>query len=257
MWAEMALFVLAQGVLQQPKILGAAPAPILRQVGIDQKMGALAPLDLEFRNEAGQTVRLGEYFRGRAVILAPVYYSCPMLCHEILRGLAGSLRAVGFTAGQEFEVVAFSFDPKDSPETAAEKKRALGTRAEKWHLLTGDPDAIRDLTEAIGYRYAYDEKAQQFAHGAAILVLTREGRVSRYLYGVEYAPRDLRLGLIEASEGRIGRAIDQFLLFCYHYDPSTGKYTNAVLGMLRILAGVTVAALGTFLIAMFRRERRA
>jgi protein SCO1 len=246
----------AQGMLQPWNSVPPPPAPILKEVGVDQKPGARIPLHLQFRDESGRAATLGEFFGKRPVILAPVYYGCPRLCGEILRGLAGSIKAVGLRPGQDFDVVVFSFDPEETPALAASKKQSVLRRnSAGWHLLTGGPREIEELTAAIGYRYAFDEKAGQYAHPGAVLALTPGGRISRYIYGVEYAPRDLRLALIEASAGTIGTAFDQFLLLCYHYDPSMGKYTNTVLGALRWMAVATLAGFGAFFLVMFRKER--
>lgn len=238
------------------------PAPILQKVGIDQKLGASVPLDLVFRNEEGQDVRLATYFGEKPVILSLVYYECPMLCTLILNGLLRSLRALSFTAGKEFTVLTVSFDPREGPELAAAKKqtyvRSYGRpEAERgWHFLTGEEAAIRRLTEAVGFRYAFDPETGQFAHASGIMVLTPQGRIARYFYGIEYAPRDLRLGLVEAAQGKIGSPVDQILLYCYHYDPRQGRYSLVILNVLRLAGVATVLVLGGFLVVMFRRDRR-
>jgi protein SCO1/2 len=185
-----------------------------------------------------------------------------MLCTLILNGLLRSLRALSFTAGREFIVLTVSFDPREGPELAAAKKRAYvrsygRSEAERgWHFLTGEETAIRRLTEAVGFRYAFDAETGQFAHASGIMVLTPQGRVARYFYGIEYAPRDLRLGLVEAAQGKIGSPVDQLLLYCYHYDPKTGRYSMLIMNVLRLAGAATVLALGGFMLAMFRRERR-
>jgi len=238
------------------------PAPILRQVGIDQKLNAQIPLDLVFRDEQGRAVPLREYFGEKPVILALVYYECPMLCTLILNGVLRSLRALPLTVGKEFTVLTVSFDPREGPELAAAKKRAYvrsygRPEAEGgWHFLTGEEAAIRRLTEAVGFRYAFDPETGQFAHASGIMVLTPQGRIARYFYGIEYAPRDLRFGLIEAAQGRIGSPVDQLLLYCYHYDPKTGKYSLLVMNVLRLAGAATVLALGGFILVMLRRDRR-
>jgi len=239
----------------------ALPKP-LQGVGIDQRLNERIPLDLVFRDESGSSVRLGSYFGSRPVLLALVYYQCPMLCTQILNGAEMSLKAVSFNPGSDFEVVVVSFDPKDTPQLAAAKKRNYLHRyarpgAEKgWHFLTGDETAIQALTSAVGFRYRYDEETKQFAHASGIFVLTPEGRLSRYFYGVEYSPRDVRLALIEASENKIGNPVDQILLFCYHYDPATGKYGAVTMNIVR-LGGVTFVVIGsTFLFIMWRRDWR-
>ena len=233
-------------------------------VGIDQKLDAQVPLDLTFRDENGREVQLGSFFRSRKpVLLAPVYYRCPMLCMQILGGVASSLKAVSFNPGRDFEVVAFSFDPKDTPETAAEKRELYVHRynrpntANGWHFLTGDESNIQALTKAIGYRYKYDPATDQYAHASGIMLLTPDGRVSRYFYGVEFSPRDLRLGLVEASENKIGNAVDQVLLFCFHYDPATGKYGKLAVNVVRITGAGFVLMGGAFLLFLFRRERKS
>jgi protein SCO1/2 len=235
----------------------------LEGVGVDQKLNALVPLDVIFRDEAGRLLPLSTYFHDRKpVILAPVYYRCPMLCTEILNGLESSLKAVSLNPGQDFEVVAFSFDPKDTPDIAASKKQMYLRRygrantANGWHFLTGDQANIRALTDAIGFHYKYDPKTDQFAHASGIMILTPDGHISKYFYGVEYAPRDVRLGLVEASRDKIGTPVDRILLFCYHYDPSTGKYGMVALTSLRVAAGVFVLIGGAFLAIAIRRDNR-
>lgn len=236
----------------------------LQGVGIDQRLNTQVPLDLTFRDEYGRAVSLSTYFHaGKPVLLAPVYYRCPMLCTQILNGLASSLKAVSFDPGKDFEVVAFSFDPKDTVELAAAKKQTYVRRygrentANGWHFLTGDPANIKALMDAVGFHYKYDPSTDQYAHASGIMLLTPEGRLSKYFYGVEYAPRDIRLGLVEASRNRIGTPVDQILLFCYHYDPSTGKYGAIALNMVRAAAAGFVLIGGGFLLLVLRRERRA
>jgi len=236
----------------------------LQGVGIDQRLDQLVPLDLQFRDEFGRAVPLGSYFHtGKPVLLAPVYYRCPMLCTQILSGVASSLKAVSLTPGKDFEIVAFSFDPKDTPETAASKKQLYLKRfghadaANGWHLLSGDEANIKALTEAIGYHYKYDPATDQYAHASGVMLLTPEGRLSRYFYGVEYAPRDLRLGLVEASHNQIGTPVDEALLFCFHYDPSTGKYGAVVMNIVRFTGAGFALVCGVFLLIVWRRDLRA
>jgi protein SCO1/2 len=236
----------------------------LEGVGIDQRLDAQIPLDLTFRDESGSEVRLGSYFQGKKpVLLAPVYYRCPMLCTQILGGVASTLKAVSFDPGRDFEVVAFSFDPKDTPETASSKRELYLRRYNRantsngWHFLTGDEKNIQALTAAIGYRYKYDPATDQYAHASGIVVATPDGHVSRYFYGVEFAPRDVRLGLVEASENKIGNAVDQVLLFCFHYDPSTGKYGTLAVSLIRVAGAGFVVVGGVFLVVLFRRERKS
>ena len=235
---------------------------VLREVGIDQKLGESLPLDLAFRDETGRTVRLGDYFGERPVIVSLVYYECPMLCTVVLNGLTKALRAMTLDVGRDFEIVTVSIDPRETPELAAQKKAATLERygregaADGWHFLTGDAEAIATLADAIGFRYRYDPAIDQYAHGAGIVAATPEGRLARYFYGVEFSARDLRLGLVEASENRIGTVADQILLLCYHYDPETGRYGRAALLSVRVGGALTVLGLGGFLFAMWRRERR-
>jgi protein SCO1/2 len=237
--------------------------PILSKVRIDQSLDRQIPLDLSFKDETGRDVRLGEYFGKRPVILSLVYYECPMLCTQNLNGLVSALGVMNFEPGREFEVVIVSFNPREGPGLASQKKAAYMERyarphtANAWHFLTGTEASIKQLTEAVGFRYEYDPAIQQFAHGPAIQVLTPKGRISKYFYGIEYSARDIRLGLIEASEERIGSPIDTFLLLCYHYDPSTGKYGAAVLRMIRLGGIATVLAFLSFLGVSLRRERAA
>jgi protein SCO1/2 len=227
--------------------------PMLRDVGIDQRLDQPLPLDATFRDEDGRSVRLGQYFGARPVVIALVYYECPMLCTQVLNGLVSALGVVSLDAGRDFDVVAVSFDPREGPELARAKKQAYLERyarpqtAAGWHFLTGTPDAIGRLTKAVGFRYAFDKEQNQFAHAAAIAVATPEGVISRYFYGIEYPPRDLRLGIVEASAGRVGSIADQMLLLCYHYDPSTGRYGFIALTLVRIGGLLTVGAFGLFL----------
>jgi protein SCO1/2 len=235
----------------------------LAGVGIQQKLDSQLPLSAKFKDEYGQEVALGKYFEGhKPVLLAPVYYRCPMLCTQIMSGLEGALRAVSLNPGRDFEIVAFSFDPKDSPETALAKKEMYMKRYRRpdsqngWHFLTGDEASIKALTNALGYGVKYDPKTDQYAHASGVMVATPQGRLSKYFYGVEYSPRDLRLGLVEASENKIGNPVDALLLYCFHYDPATGKYGAIAMNMVRF-AGVAFTLIGgTFLLIMFRRDFR-
>jgi len=248
--------------LQDSNLKPALPGA-LAGVGIDQKLDSQVPLNLQFVDEYGATVPLSTYFHSRKpVILALVYYRCPMLCTQILNGLESSLKAVSFNPGQDFEIVAVSFDPKDTWQTAAAKKQTYLKRygrsntANGWHFLTGDETNIQALTLAVGYHYKYDPATDQFAHASGIMIVTPDGRLSRYFYGVEYAPRDVRLGLVEASRNKIGSPVDQILLFCYHYDPSTGKYGALVMRMVRVAgAGFVLLGAAAILIALKREKR--
>ena len=233
--------------------------PGLKNVGIRQNLNQPIPPDLVFQDDRGQSVRLGDYFGQKPIILSLVYYRCPMLCGEVLSGLEHSLRMMKFDVGREFDVVTVSFDPADTPETAARKKAEFLRRYDRpaadrgWHFLVGRQDAIDRLTQAAGFQYEYDPKTRQFAHATAIVLLTPEGRIAQYYYGVEYPPKDLRLGLVEAGKGRIGSVVDQLLLYCYHYDPEKGKYSATVLRVLRLAAVATMLCLGTFIVLMIRR----
>lgn len=238
-----------------------ARPPELRDVGIDQRLNQPVPLDLPFRDEAGETVTLRSLLRGKPVILSLAYYQCPMLCTLVLNGLTSAMRALPFDAGREFDVITVSFDPADTPELAARKKATyLGEyrregAAAGWHFLTGDPESIKRLTDAVGFRYTYLPEKKQFAHAAGIMVLTPEGVLSRYFYGVEFAPRDLKFGLMDAAGGRIGSPVDQLMLFCFQYDPSTGRYTSAVMTGIRIGGVLTLLALGAFMFRTWRQDR--
>jgi len=235
----------------------------LEGVGIEQRLDQSVPLDLAFRDETGRDVRLGDFLGSKPVILVPAYYECPMLCTLVLNGLVSALRVLSFDVGKEFDVVAFSIDPEDTPEIAAAKKANYlkeyhrdGTEA-GWHFLTGPADSIDRLTHAIGYRYRFLAEEKQYAHAAGIVVLTPQGRISRYFYGVEFSPRDLRFGLIESAAERIGTRVDQLLLFCFHYDPSTGKYGAIAMNSIRIGGVLTVLSLVGFIAVMLRRDRKA
>jgi len=235
---------------------------VLKKVGIDQKLNEQVPLDLVFKDEQGREVRLGQYFKGKPVVLSLVYYTCPMLCNQILNGMLSSFRQVSFNAGEQFEVVNVSFDPKDTPAIAAAKKqtyikaynRAGGEAA--WHFLTGDEANIRRLADAVGFHYLWDEQTQQYAHASGIMIATPDGKLARYFYGVEYAPRDLRLGLIEASQNKIGTPVDTLMLYCYHYDPSTGKYGAVVMNIMRVAGVVTLLLIGGLLLVLRRIGKR-
>jgi protein SCO1 len=251
----------AQGLAPSNEPAAGARPGILNKIAIDQRIGDKVPLDLSLTDEAGQPVTLGDYFGNRPVILALVYYECPMLCTQVLNGLVTALGVMNFEVGREFDVVAVSFNPKEGPGLASQKKAAYVKRygrpqsAAGWHFLTGSPDSIKRLTEAVGFKYEYDEKIGQYAHGAGIEVLTPKGVLSRYFYGIEFSARDIRFGLIEASEERIGSRIDDVLLFCYHYDPATGTYGAAMLNLVRLGGVATVAALVVFITMSLRRER--
>lgn len=232
------------------------------QIGIDQRLGERVPMNLAFRDETGAEVRLDEILDKRPAILSLVYYECPMLCTQVLNGLLRSLRVLSLDVGGEFEVITVSIDPGETPALAAAKKKEYVGRygrdgaAGGWHFLTGTRERIEELAEAVGFRYEYDPETDLYVHASGIMVLTPAGELARYFYGVEYAPKDLRLGLIEAAEERIGNAVDQVLLLCYQYDPTTGKYGLVILNSLRVAGAATVAVLAALVIGWIRRERR-
>lgn len=235
--------------------------PNLSHVGLAQKLNAQVPLDLVFRDEFGQTIRLGDYFQhGKPVILSLVYYECPMLCTETLNGLSASLRILKLDLGKDYEVVTVSFNPKETPELALAKKRSYLQRYGRadsqngWHFLVGDEKNVHALTDAVGFYYQWDPDSQQFAHAAGIMVLTPDGHIAQYYYGVDFSPKDLRLGLVEASKGHIGSLVDQVLLYCYHYDPRTGKYGAVVINVLKLAGAATILILGSFLMFLFMHE---
>jgi protein SCO1/2 len=235
---------------------------VLRGVGFDQRLDQQVPLDAVFRDETGSSVRLGDYFGTKPVILVLAYYKCPRLCTEVLNGLVRALMDVPFDIGQEFNVVTVSFDPRETPALAAAKKKTYVGRYGRpgagagWHFLTGDEDPIRALTNAVGFRYVYDANHDQFAHASGIMVLTPGGKLARYFYDIRYSPLDVRLSLVEASANQIGSPVDQVLLYCFHYDPSEGKYGPVVMSFVRLGGVTTVLTLGMFLGIMWRRERR-
>jgi protein SCO1/2 len=246
---------------QEPGEPAAAKPGLLGRIGIDQRLNEQVPLDLAFVDENGRDVRLGDYFGKRPVLLALVYYECPMLCTQVLNGVTGALKVLNFDVGKEFDVVAVSINPREGPGLAAAKKQAYVERygrpetADGWHFLTGRDENIRALANAVGFRYEYDESIKQYAHGAGIELLTPKGVIARYFYGIEFSPRDIRFGIIEASEERIGSAIDSVLLLCYHYDPTTGQYGATVMTMVRIGAVLTMIGFAVFLFVALRRER--
>ncbi len=262
--ARFASSAFAQSPVDQTALAQAA-GPIdsmLNDVGIDQRLGEQVPLDLEFRDEGGQTVRLADLMHGRPVVLSLVYYRCPMLCGEVLNGLLKSSQAVPFVIGKDYDVLTVSFDPQETPELAVQKKAAFVKRYRRpgaeqgWHFLVGDAPSIERLAASVGFRYRFDAASNQFAHGAGIVVLTPEGQVSRYFYGIDYPPTNLRMALVESAAGKIGSPVDQFLLLCFHYDPATGRYGLAISRLLKLSGCVTLLVLGTFLVVMIRRERR-
>jgi protein SCO1/2 len=236
---------------------------LLNEIGFDQKLGNALPLDAPFVDETGAPVRLGDYFGKRPVVLTLVYFDCPMLCTISLNGLTSALEILPFEPGREFELVSISFDPKEHPaQAAAKKKLQLARYKEKgaggaWHFLTGRQESIDLVTRAVGFRYVWDAETRQYAHPAGTVIATADGRVSRYLFGIEYSPKDLRLALVESGDGKIGGLVDQALLFCYQYNPHTGRYSAAIIGVIQVAAALTVLALGGFIFIMRRRERAA
>ncbi len=253
----------APGLREKPGTLSTTVPTPLQKVAYEQRLDQQLPLDLPFRDEDGRSVQLRQYFGERPVVLAFVYYECPMLCTQVLNGLTMSLGVLPESVGKEFDVVTVSFDPRETPVLASAKKKAYLDRygrdgaAAGWHFLTGDQHAITALTDAAGFKYAWDTASNQFAHASGILVTTPQGRVSRYFFGIEYAPRDLKFALMESSAGRIGSLVDQLLLYCYHYDPAKGSYALVAMNAVRVGGAVTVIALAGFVVIALRREKNA
>ena len=236
---------------------------VLRNVGFEPQLNSRLPLDLAFRDETGRNVQFRDYFNQRPVVLALVYYGCPMLCDQVEQGVVGTLRMLSFKPGRDYDVVFVSFDSRETSEMAAQKKEVAMTHFRRpetsngWHFLTGSKESVDALTKGANFRYSFDRKSGLFAHASGIMLLTPQGRVAQYYYGIEYAPRDIQLGLIEASKGKIGNVVDQVLLYCYHYDPRQGRYGTAIFNVLRLSALATVLALGGFMLIMFRRDSLA
>ena len=251
------------GVNPQAGIPSSQMPAVLAKVSYDQRLNEQLPLDLSFRDEEGRRVKLGDYFGAKPVVMAFVYYECPMLCTQVLNGLTTSLMILEESVGREFDVIAVSFDPRETPALANGKKKSNLDRykrpetANGWHFLTGDESSIKALTDAVGFHYVWDDKTQQFAHPSGIVIATPDGKVSRYFFGIEYPPRDVKFALIESSAGRIGNAIDQLLLYCYHYDPATGSYGFVAMSAVRLGGAVTLLALVGFVVVSIRRESRA
>jgi protein SCO1/2 len=235
----------------------------LRNVGFEPPLNGQMPLDLRFRDETGRDVSLREFFGQKPVVLAFVYYNCPMLCDQVQMGVVGSLRMLSFNPGRDYEVLFVSFDSSDTPEQAAEKKKTALSHfrrpetASGWHFLTGSKESIEAATKAANFRYTFDAKSNLFAHASGVLVLTPDGRISRYFYGVEYPGRDMRLGLVDASAGKIGSPIDHVLLFCYHYDPTTAKYSASILKIIRLGGILTILCIVGGILISWRREVRS
>ena len=236
--------------------------PEFKDVTFRQQLGKKLPLDVRFTDEAGKSVALGDYFGTKPVVLAFVYYQCPMLCTQVMNGISSALKVLPYTPGKEFDIVLVSFDPRDTPEAANAKKRAhldhwaAKDTASGWHFLTGDADAIRQATAAAGFTYQWDAETQQFAHVSGLLVATSDGTLSRYFYGVEFSPKDLRLALVDSSNGRVGSVVDELLLYCYAYDPSHGKYGAVFMNIMRLGGVLTMIFIGGFIVVMRRREMR-
>ena len=240
----------------------AVPGP-LGKVAFEQRLNEQLPLDLPFKDENGTAVKLGDYFGRKPVVLAFVYYECPMLCTQVLNGLETALRVLDESVGDEFDVVTVSFDPRETPVLASGKKKAYLERYKRdgaeqgWHFLTGEQASIDALTKAAGFSYAWDEQTQQFAHASGIVVATPAGKLSRYFFGIDYSPRDLKFALIESSNEKIGSLAERLLLYCYHYDPATGNYGFVAMRAVRVGGVVTLVALFGFMFISFRRENRA
>ncbi len=237
----------------------------LANIGIDQRLNQQVPLNLEFKDETGKTVKLGDYFQsGRPVLLNLVYYTCPMLCGEELSGEASALSVLKFSPGKEYEIVSVSFNPDETPKDAAEKKKMYVDRMNEhlspktdgagWHFLTGEQPEIKQLADAVGFRYRRDPASGQYIHATALTIVTPAGKIAQYYYGVEYSPKDIRLGLIEASREKIGNVVDEVVLYCYHYDPKSGRYSAVIANIMRLAGAATIFILGGALIVMFRRD---
>ena len=250
-----------QGYLTAPGAPSQTMPLALREIGFDQNIDQKLPLDARFRDDEGNVVTLGSYYGKRPVLLAFAYYTCPMLCTQVLNAMTATISTLSIDAGKDFEVVLVGIDPRETPPQAAAKKaeylhryKRRGTEA-GWHFLTGEEPEIKRVAKAAGFRYAWDEQTQQYAHPTGIIVTTTDGRLARYLFGIEYGPRDLKLALVEASDGKVGTFADQLILFCYHYDPMTGRYGVYVMRTLRVAGVATVLSIGTFIVVMLRREK--
>jgi protein SCO1/2 len=258
-WIALSLGQTSSALAEGPRDL----PPQLLGVGIVQKLNAQVPLDLPFVDEEGRAVKLGDYFGKKPVVLSLIYYACPMLCTTAENGLLEAVKQLKFDAGDEFEILTVSFDPDDKPMNAKAKKSVYvglygRPGADKgWHFLTGNQDSINRLTDAVGFHYTYDEASRQFAHAAGIMVITPQGRISHYFYGIQYPAGDLRLALVESSNNKIGNPVDAVLLYCSHYNPAVGKYGFVISRVLQLAGLVTVLSIGTLVLVMFRAERRA
>jgi protein SCO1 len=259
--AVLLLSLFAFGLSASAQPAGARP-PVLQDIGIDQLLNNQVPLNLEFRDENGRTVKLAEYFKDKPVILSLVYYNCPRLCTQVLNGLLGAMKGLPMTPGKEFVNLTVSFDPREQPELAAAKKAEYLRRYNRpgseagWHFLTGDEASIKALTRAVGFRYIWDPVTKQYGHASGIMILTPQGKLSRYFYGIEYAPRDIRFGVIDASAGRVGSLADQVILYCYMYDPDRGTYSLVLMRLLRIFAFFTLTTLLALFLYLRRKEKQ-
>ena len=251
------------GYKREPGMASSAVPTALRDIGFDQHLDQPIPLDVPFRDESGRTVRIGDYFGHRPVVLLFAYYDCPMLCTQVINGLSTALNVLSLAPGKDFEIVTVSFNPRDTPDTAQAKKSVYiehykqAGAAAAWHFLSGDQRSIDRLTKVAGFRYAWDAETEQYAHPTGVIVLTPDGRLARYLFGIEYSPRNLRYAIVEASAGKVGNPVDQLLLYCYHYDPMTGRYGLVVMRTIRVAAAGTLFALGGFILVMVRKDKRA
>lgn len=260
---KQTVFLFFAVLLQVPAVFAAKePGQIIREIKFDQRLDAPLPLDLEFRDENNQAVRISDYFGKKPVLLNFVYFRCPMLCSMVMNGLTSALRVLSFQPGKEFEILTISIDPTDTPEAALDfKSKQIASYAKShetggWHFLTGGKDSIETLAKAIGFQYLYDERSRQFAHAGGAVVATPEGKLARYFYGIEFSPKDIRFALMEASKGKIGSLVDQLLLLCYHYDPMTGRYGLWITGILRICGLLTLGILAGFVGLNLYRERK-
>ncbi|HVW06968.1 MAG TPA: SCO family protein [Bryobacteraceae bacterium] len=259
--------LLAQAAAASPEapagldMSGSGRPDILKGVTIEQRLNSQLPLDAVFRDESGETVQLSKYFRNRPVVLALVYYECPMLCTQILNGVVRTAKSMTLMPGKDYDVVVISFDPNETPAMAAAKKATYMKEfghpetAGGWHFLTGATPSIDRVTDAVGFRYKWDPSLKMYAHASAVYVLTPEGRLSKYFYGINYSATDMRFGLVEASHDKIGTAVDQLLLFCCQFDPHSGKYTLAIVGVLRLAGAATLLLLGGYVVIMLRRDK--
>lgn len=238
---------------------------VLKTVGIEQKLGEQLPLNAVFKNEDGKEVKIGEYFgKGRPVILALVYYECPMLCNEVLNGLTGSLKGISFDAGKEFDVLAISFDARENEKPELTKNKKIGyleryarpNTENGWHFLTGKQEEIDKVTKAVGFNYEYDKQTDQFAHAGGIMIITPEGKISRYFYGIDYSPKDVKFGIMESAQNKVGNPAEQLLLYCFHYDPSTGRYGLAVMNVIRIAGVLTLLGMGGMFFVFWRYNKK-